>query len=485
MKIRGLQQQLAANSYLLPSQRELLTRLLFQLAFNDFSRLAIVGSTGSGKSTLAIVLAELFSNCQEMAVNVALVNLPLASTALRQTIAQQWFAEPDLSLQALQQRIAVADVAEFILLLDNADTLAANDWDWLQSLDVRILSFRQQPDNRMQLNLSLPAVTLDDCQQLLQSEQLDALALAERFARAEGNLHHMLHANAKKIATVAAKANPEVTFPWPLALLTVMLSLLVIMLWLTPATTEQPLQLNQDTVPALIPVAMPEQITANAEDNTLDRIEESTAERTAVSETQEIADVTLAPMTEPELSSDREPAVSATQNLAEGRDLASTLSAKSLPAVSIDSRAKAVVAEQKTVNMTEPGTTVSLTTSAVSATDTSAGIAVNKAEQPILNWDPAQRLVQLAVLSESAAVQRFQADFPKVDHQVYQRRWQGKEQWVVIAGPFSSNSQALQFVGSLPEKLKRSGPFPKTVRAVQQEILAWQRTNPETDEQEN
>lgn len=73
MKVRGLQQQLAASHYLLPSQRDLLSRLLFQLAFNDFNQLAVFGGCGSGKSTLCLALAELFSGCEEMQLNAAMV----------------------------------------------------------------------------------------------------------------------------------------------------------------------------------------------------------------------------------------------------------------------------------------------------------------------------------------------------------------------------------------------------------------------------
>ena len=68
MDITDLQARLAQLDHLLPSQREWLDRLLFQLAFNDNQQINILGASGSGKSTLALAIAELLSGQYNIAL---------------------------------------------------------------------------------------------------------------------------------------------------------------------------------------------------------------------------------------------------------------------------------------------------------------------------------------------------------------------------------------------------------------------------------
>ena len=77
MDITDLQTRLAQLDHLLPSQREWLERLLFQLAFNDHQLISILGSAGSGKSTLALAIAELLSD----QYNIALLDTSVSKTA--------------------------------------------------------------------------------------------------------------------------------------------------------------------------------------------------------------------------------------------------------------------------------------------------------------------------------------------------------------------------------------------------------------------
>ncbi|MDD4863530.1 MAG: sporulation protein [Alishewanella agri] len=482
MKIRGLQQQLAANTYLLPSQREVLTRLLFQLAFNDFSHLALIGAEGSGKSTIALVLAELLSDCQEMPVNVALVSLPAAGAELRQQLSQHWFATSSLNAADLLSRIKAQPEAEFVLLLDNADLLQADDWQWLQQLPVRIFSFCQQPTDRMQLNLSIPALTLTDCQQLLQAERLDAISLAERFAHCQGNLHRLLQPEIRSSTKPLASEKAKRGFPWPLALLTAVFASVAAFIWMLPTATEPPLV----TLPTTIPAQQTEPPTTPVYLMPASEVVDAEAIKIKSASPAE----TSAAITEPDATTPESVAVSgdelpnseqqnhAQQNHEQQKVADSTLAAIEQPAAA-----------------TVSGTAATKTSAAI---DAGAGAkviptirteveetAVVTGKDPILNWAASQRLVQLAVLSEPAAVLRFKRDFPTVEHLVYQRRWQGREQWVIVAGPFDNNSLALQYIERLPARLKTSGPFSKTVRSVQQEILAWQRSVPVVTEQEN
>lgn len=476
MKIRGLQQQLAANTYLLPSQREVLTRLLFQLAFNDFSYLALIGAEGSGKSTIALVLGELLSDCQEMPVNVALVSLPAVGAELRQQLAQHWFATSSLNTADLLSRIKAQPEVEFVLLLDNADLLQADDWLWLQQLPVRIFSFRQQPDERMQLNLSIPALTLADCQQVLQAERLDAISLAERFARSQGNLHRLLQPESRRSSQSLVSNKTKRGFPWPLALLTLVLATVAAFIWMLPTATEPPL--------VTLPTTIPEQQTElPATPVSLMPASEVVA-ADAISITSALPAETAAVITEPEATtpasitvSEDELPNSAQQNNEQQKGAGSALAAIEQPSSTASSTdAVKTSAATDVVTGAKPAPTIPTEV---------AESAVVTVKHPILNLPASQRLVQLAALSEPAAVLRFASDFPTVDHLVYQRRWQGREQWVIVAGPFDNNSLALQYIQRLPARLKTSGPFSKTVRSVQQEILAWQRSVPVVTEQEN
>lgn len=479
MKIRGLQQQLAANTYLLPSQREVLTRLLFQLAFNDFSHLALIGAEGSGKSTIALVLAELLSDCQEMPVNVALVSLPAAGAELRQQLAQHWFATSSLNAADLLARIKAQPDAEFVLLLDNADLLQADDWQWLQQLPVRIFSFCQQPADRVQLNLSIPALTLTDCQQLLQAERLDAISLAERFARSQGNLHRLLQPEIRLSTKPRASEKAKRGFPWPLALLTAVFATVAAFIWMLPTATEPPL--------VTLPTTIPEQQTELPATPVDLMPEPEVVDAEAIAVTSALPAETAAAITEPDaitpdsvaLSKDEllsgEQQSSEQQSSEQQEAAGSALTVIEQPAVTASG-----TAATKTSAATDVGTKAMSTirTEVVEST-------VVTGKDPILNLAASQRLVQLAVLSEPAAVLSFASDFPTVEHLVYQRRWQGREQWVIVAGPFDNNNLALQYIERLPARLKVSGPFPKTVRTVQQEILAWQRSVPAVTEQEN
>lgn len=479
MKIRGLQQQLAANTYLLPSQREVLTRLLFQLAFNDFSHLALIGAAGSGKSTIALVLAELLSDCQEMPVNVALVSLPAAGAELRQQLAQHWFATSSLNAADLLSRIKAQPDAEFVLLLDNADLLQADDWQWLQQLPVRIFSFCQQPADRVQLNLSIPALTLTDCQQLLQAERLDAISLAERFARSQGNLHRLLQPEIRLSTKPRASEKAKRGFPWPLALLTMVFATVAAFIWMLPTATE-PLLVT-------LPTTIPEQQTELPATPVGLMPEPEVVDAEAIAVTSALPAETAAAITEPDATTPDSVAPSKDELLSGEQQSSEQQSSEqqeaSGSALTIIEQ-PAATANGTAATKTSAATDVGTKAMSTIRTEVVESIVVT-GKHPILNLAASQRLVQLAVLSEPAAVLRFASDFPTVEHVVYQRRWQGREQWVIVAGPFDNNNLALQYIERLPARLKVSGPFSKTVRTVQQEILAWQRSVPAVTEQEN
>ncbi|GGW52189.1 SPOR domain-containing protein [Alishewanella tabrizica] len=477
MKVRGLQQQLAASTFLLPSQRDVLSRLLFQLAFNDFTRLAIVGGAGSGKTTLALGLAELFSDCDEILINVAMLQAPLADELLTAQLAKQWFAEPNLSkAQLLHKLTAVAESRTLVLIADDPEHLTATQYDWILTLPVRVFMFTSRADSNMQLNLALPVITLADCEQLLAVEGLDPLALAERFAHSQQNLHKLLHNVPIRTASAAqthkhtsASTKPPI---WALAV-GLALVLIVIIASFLPDTTE-PVDAGENVArnTSQVIVPLPDN-TENANDTSVSSTEPSVVLSVPQNERSEItvdnktvnevpAAVippvdSVAPVLEPEID----------PRLSEVVDL--------LPAV-ISSDAAVIQAEpvRDPISPATENKAVTASNEEGKVVRASAPKAALYDHQTLLQLPARQLLVQIAVLSSENALRRFTRNYPKLPVMVYQRQWQGRQQWVIVSGPFINNAAAKQHIQQLPSALSASGPFIKTVGAVQQEINAWQ-----------
>ena len=95
-------------------------------------------------------------------------------------------------------------------------------------------------------------------------------------------------------------------------------------------------------------------------------------------------------------------------------------------------------------------------------------------ETSLLKLAKSDFAVQLAVLSSDAALTRFTAAYPELEVLSYQRQWQGKMQLVLVLAPFNSSEQAKQQMAQLPAALRATGPFVKSVQAIQAEIKARQ-----------
>lgn len=451
MKVRGLQQQLAASNYLLPSQRDLLSRLLFQLAFNDFSKLAIFGGSGSGKSTLALALAELFSECQEMTVNVALLQAPMSTEQLVAQLAKQWFAAPHLSATELVARLAAdAEDTEWVLIVDDPERLTEAQTDWLLQLTVRLFVFAGEAQSEMQLNLAIPILTLADSEQLLQTEALDTLSLAERFAHSQGSLHKLL-AKQSHISKDSKKIVKDKKPLFAAAIGGFLVVLVAIALWLNhdaASTLKEP-----ET--RIIAVEKPRNVVALPATPGLSESE------TAIAPEQEVALLVTTP----------EPSA-----VVEEQNEKDTLVEEALAAEEVVPPVLAEVKldeSQSTEQGAKPELSIDKQASKV-AEQIALPIAVHD-HLALLAAPVKSQVVQLAVVSGENALRRFKQSYPQLQVLIYQRSWQGKEQWIIVSGPFTSNAAAKQHIQQLPSSLSTSGPFIKSVGAVQQEILAWQR----------
>ncbi|GHG62158.1 hypothetical protein GCM10010919_07230 [Alishewanella longhuensis] len=469
MKVRGLQQQLAVSNYLLPSQRDLLSRLLFQLAFNDFTKLAIFGAKGSGKSTLALALAELFSECQEMTVNVALLQAPMSTEQLIAQLAKQWFAAPQLSATELAASLAAgAANTEWVLIVDDPEQLTQQQTDWLSNLAVRLFIFAGTAQEEMQLNLAIPQLTLADCEQLLQAEALDTLSLAERFAHSQGNLHKLL-TKERAVSKPRQTHTPDKKPLLAAAIGGLLVVLVTIALWL-----------NHDAAPTL-----KQQGTASAGHDSaqlnaiaLPNFVDSSEDESAPSIKPEINAADILPDSITLLAKET-PAVAAdatTQAVSDAIPASTeTASAHSSKPAELLSAAESE-ANAEVVLTTTPESNAQVALQQEPKTDTQLVLPLAAYDHSLLlDASPKALVVQLAVLSGENALKRFRQSHPQLQVLVYQRSWQGKEQWIIVSGPFSSNATAKQHIQQLPGSLSSSGPFIKTVGAVQQEILAWQR----------
>ena len=189
MDTSALQAGLAQLQHLLPSQREWLERLLFQLAFNDVKRIDVVAADGSGKSTLALALAELFSSQH----NVALLSARIAPEQAAAELMQQWFASPLRDDVSLAKQVAkAADTTPLLLVIDDAARYPVELLQQLAALPCILCCFSDQSLAEAGLTLTLNRVTAADAAQLLQHEALNSIELAERLARANNNLHLLL-----------------------------------------------------------------------------------------------------------------------------------------------------------------------------------------------------------------------------------------------------------------------------------------------------
>ncbi|MBV2130039.1 hypothetical protein [Arsukibacterium indicum] len=481
-----LQQKLAAQRHLLPSQHELLNRLLFQLAFNDFQNIGLVGAEGSGKSTLALALAELFS---ELA-NVALINGSVPESELEKQLQQHWFgkrqAEPSLAAMMAEP---VAGALPLVLIVDNFNLLSSSARKQLLQLDCLGFYMLAEPCADMALNLSINIPTLQDAGQVLKEKALDPLAVAERFAASRGNMH-LLHSAIVKPEERKSHSAAIWLLPAAMALLVVAAG----MYWLFPGSADKTAQNypvnNELTQPDSTRVEIPEQA------NTLLPVENPISE-----DSSEPAD-SPEPTNSLERTNNTEPDVSSADHTA----------ATELP-VSIE------LAGQTEVTMTgesysEQSTSELTTTEAAvgeSATPEQPaidrqselveseerliqGIANEPAakqagalyqEQKLLELSPDFRLLQLAVLSSETALERFIQAYPDTDIMVYRRSWQGKLQWIILVDQYYPDvSSARQARALLPEPLRAAGPFIKPVGQAQQEIKALARSRAEAELQD-
>lgn len=186
-----LQQKLTQIKGLLPSQRQWLERLVFQLEFNPYQRIHMVGGPGTGKTTLTLAIADLLSN----QFNLALISAEpeLTAARVRQHVLEHWFGVCKDAGKPLLQLVGDRELTEpLALVIDNAENLPAELWAELADLPCLVIAASEQPEQTAELNLPLPALSLEDAQMLLEGAGLNTLTVADRMDTAMGNIHILL-----------------------------------------------------------------------------------------------------------------------------------------------------------------------------------------------------------------------------------------------------------------------------------------------------
>ena len=187
-----LHQKLATQQGLLPSQRQWLERLVFQLEFNPYQLIFLVGAVGTGKSTLALAIADLLSD--EFNLALLTVEPELTASKIRQHLLEQWFSHGTASDKTLLSLIGERESRQpLALILDQSEYLPEQLWAELAEVPCLVIATAEQADAHAELNLPLAPLTMEDAEILLQNSAFSTLTIAERLAQAQGNLHVLLN----------------------------------------------------------------------------------------------------------------------------------------------------------------------------------------------------------------------------------------------------------------------------------------------------
>lgn len=524
-----LQKKLKQMKGLLPSQQQWLERLVFQLEFNPYQLIHLVGGPGSGKSTLTLTIADLLSGD----FNLALLKAEPALTTIRvrQHLVESWFGFcKDASRTLLQLVGERQSDLPLALVLDQAEQLPVELWAELAELPCLVIAATLQPDPHAELNLPLPALTLEDATLLLQDLQLSTLSVADRLDMANGNIHVLRDPGQAKVAvTSPVRMGKGSLLPPLLVFTTGMLVIAAVAgFWLWSEQQLQPeglgeltyLPAEQDITTEVVPSAPAVNASKAVVEQLVDQLEEvkvpagsskvagmapkvdfSTDATTPAAElTRPEPEMTTTPTEAVDVAAKVQPNPVATSTQAEPEfEVAKPVTTDPAPTEhSLEQQMAAELAlpEQQVVPETsavEPeddlaaqaaaelsNQTVSTPTveaPVVEAVTTPVAQPIAKttshsgyvfSETELLAMSGQAVALQLVVFSNDVAQQTFIRNNPQLTTYTYQRSKNGQRQLVVVLAPFADATAAKAKIATLPAPLRQA--FVKSLADIHSEI---------------
>ncbi|MCH8536867.1 MAG: SPOR domain-containing protein [Alkalimonas sp.] len=450
-----LNAKLHAHATLLPSQRELLERVIFQLEFNGFQHIHLVGKAGSGKTTLCLVLAELLSD--EMVLAYFSAEPSMTTQSCQQQLLQQWFGLSDYETSLMQQ-LEQTQAQPLAWVLDSQGDLPHSCLSMLRAHPVHIITTGPDVLTEADVNLTIPAITEADARQLLSESAISAWSIDDRLEHAAGNLHRLLEPDATVVepeASSGAKASGLSAMRYRLASISLALvgALVITAYWWLNSSQEQA---ELAELPADNQLAQRFQAPALHEQSALPRGAEQSDEAISTTSEEPIPSEARqrAAIDEPERDEPSEPtpADDSEPSPAEPEVEDTTLAAEASP----------------TTDLASESQSDELTHEPAVASQHATEYRYHEAE--LLAMGAESFALQLGAFSTEASAKRLVASAPEVSMLLYQRLLGSQLQWVVLHGPFDDAASARNARSRLPEPLQADTPFAKSLRSIQEEI---------------
>ncbi len=521
-----LQQKLTQMKGLLPSQRQWLERLVFQLEFNPYQLIHMVGGPGTGKTTLTLAIADLLSS----QFNLALIKAEpeLTATRVRQHVLEHWFGVCKDAGKPMIQLVGDRELTEpLALVIDQAEHLPQELWAELADLPCLVIAATEQAADGAELNLPLPALGLEDAQILLEGSGLNTLTVADRMDTASGNIHILLDPSLarrqqpKTEIKTASLAKPLLVFTLGMALIAA-----VVFFWFWTEQQTRPAGLGeltylpeeQEVATVTTPAAVPGANKAVVEKlvGELEQVGSKTASSSAEGMAKPV-DFASAEQGQTAVV-DNEPAVEtepASANSTQGADKVietqdNAIATVTEPVVApqpaseevstkvpdltqgnavaeqpqqLAAEAELSVADEMAAEVTQQNNTASSAAETEPLEDLASEAQAELKPQPETTAQPSAggyafqesellsmsgMALQLVVFSNETALKSFLASEPGLQTYTYQRIKNGQRQLVVVMAPFADAVEAKAQISALPKALQQA--FVKPLADIHSEI---------------
>lgn len=450
--------KLHAHATLLPSQRELLERVVFQLEFNGFQHIHLVGKAGSGKTTLSLVLAELLSD--EMNLAYFSAQPGMTTQDCQKQLLQQWFGLSDYE-SSLMEQLELPHSQPLAWVLDSQRELPLSCLSMLRAHPVHIITTGPDVLTEADVNLTIPEITAADVRLLLPESAISAWSIEDRLVHAAGNLHSLLEPDtiaveSKVDSDVQTSGHSAMRYRLASLALAVVGALFIAGYWWMHDSNESVV----DVPPADNEVTQRFQAPALHQQSALPRRTDVAADN-GIDATQ-LPDEESAPQSEVSSEPEDTPEIIATE-LSEQDTLQVVPEA---PALSPDETQETENTAATSAQVALPADMEADQTS--TSEDTSTPYRYQEAE--LLAMDSGTFALQLGAFSSEAAAQRLMTRYSELTMHLYRRRQGNQLQWVVVMAPFDDAVTARNQRNQLSDALQAETPFAKPLRTLQQEI---------------